>query len=64
MNRFQRIGMCCLNMHFATCWQFFESVNNLRAFLLHHRYAGRHLVCTNMGMENSPLENIVTIRIR
>src|ERR1700691_4914112 len=44
MNRFQPIGICCLNAYLATCWQFFESVGDLSTFFFHDRYAGRHLV--------------------
>src|SRR4029077_14962785 len=44
--------------------QLFEAVSNLRVFVFHHGNAGWQLIVDNMGIENSPLENIATMCVR
>src|SRR5208283_2221905 len=44
MNCFQRVGICGLNTHSATCRQLFKAVRNLSTFFFHHRYAGQYLI--------------------
>jgi len=64
MNCFQRVGIRRLNTHSAACGQLFEAVKNLRAFVFHLGTPGGGWSWTNMGIENSPLENIVTMCVR
>src|SRR6266487_6857104 len=49
INRFQSVGISCLNAHPAASGQFFEAVRNLGVFFFQHRNAGRYLVMDEHG---------------